>query len=98
MSDIISKAVEDLSSRISEDQFDDVVKIEIEDEGAIIIDAGGVRAGEMDEDADCTMRANAETFVGMLDGSVNPTGAFMGGKLKVDGDMSIAMKLGAILS
>ena len=33
----------------------------------------------------------------MLDGDVNPTTAFMSGRLKVDGDMGLAMKLGSIL-
>ena len=35
---------------------------------------------------------------GILDGDVNPTSAFMTGKLSVDGDMGQAMKLGAALS
>ena len=33
----------------------------------------------------------------MLDGDINPTAAFMSGRLKVDGDMGLAMKLGSIL-
>ena len=44
------------------------------------------------------MTADAETFKGILDGDVNPTSAFMTGKLSVDGDMGQAMKLGAALS
>jgi acyl-CoA dehydrogenase len=31
--------------------------------------------------------------LGMVNGTLNPMTAFMGGKLKVHGDMSIAMKL-----
>ena len=33
----------------------------------------------------------------MLDGDLDPTAAFMSGRLKVDGDMGLAMKLGSIL-
>jgi putative sterol carrier protein len=61
-----------------------------------MIDSDGVRAG--DEDADCVLSANAETFQGILDGEVNPTAAFMTGQLKLDGDMGTAMRLGSVLS
>jgi len=44
------------------------------------------------------MSADAETFEAILDGDLNPTSAFMTGKLTVDGDMGQAMKLGAVLS
>lgn len=94
MSDVISQAVEELSSRV--DSFDGSIKVVIEGEGSMIIDGDGVRAG--DEEAACTMTADAETFQGMLTGDVNPTTAFMTGKLSVDGDMGQAMKLGAVLS
>ena len=33
----------------------------------------------------------------ILSGDLNPTAAFMGGKLTVDGDMGTAMKLGSVL-
>ncbi|WP_299647065.1 SCP2 sterol-binding domain-containing protein [uncultured Jannaschia sp.] len=94
MSDIINEAVSQLSTKIG--TFDGSVKFVVEDEGSIMLDEAGVREG--DGDADCTMTADAETFRGILDGDVNPTAAFMSGKLKVDGDMGQAMKLGAALS
>ena len=94
MSDIIDEAVTQLSTKIG--TFDGSVKFVIADEGAIMVDQDGVREG--DEAADCTMSADAETFRGILDGDVNPTAAFMSGKLAVDGDMGTAMKLGAALS
>jgi putative sterol carrier protein len=96
MSDVIAKAVDALNEKMGSDGFDGSIKVDIEGEGCIMIDENGARAG--DEDADCTLTADAETFEGMLSGDVNPTSAFMTGGLKVDGDMSAAMKLGAILS
>ncbi len=95
MSDVITKAVEALSAKM-DGGFDGSVKFMIEDEGSIMVDNAGVRAG--DEDAECTMSADAETFEAILDGDLNPTAAFMSGKLTVDGDMGQAMKLGSVLS
>jgi putative sterol carrier protein len=83
-----------LSAKI-EDGFDGSAKFVIEGEGAIMVDADGVRAG--DEDADVTLTADADVFQAMLEGDLNPTAAFMSGKLSVDGDMGQAMKLGAAL-
>jgi putative sterol carrier protein len=37
-------------------------------------------------------------FVDMVEGRLNGMNAFMSGKLKVEGDMSIAMKLQSIIS
>ena len=44
-------------------------------------------------DADVTIRASEETFSAIAEGQQNPTTAYMTGKLKIDGDMSAAMKL-----
>lgn len=94
MSAVIDKAVERLSAKVQ--GFDGVAKFVIEGEGAIMLDAAGVRAG--DEEADVTLTASAEVFQAMLEGEMNPTMAFMSGKLSVDGSMGLAMKLGAALS
>lgn len=96
MSDVVAAAVEALNAKLDGGGIDGSVKFLIEDEGAVRIDEDGASAD--DAPADCTMRASSETFRGMLDGSVNPTSAFMTGRLKVEGDMGLAMKLGSILS
>ena len=96
MSEVIDKAVAAINEKLAGDSFDGSIKIEIEDEGALIIDENGASAS--DGDAECTMTSDAETFEGILSGEVNATSAFMSGKLRVDGDMSMAMKLGSVLS
>lgn len=96
MSDIVAAAVKALSEKLGDGVLDGSAKFEIEGEGALIIDADGVRAS--DEDADVTLTADADLFQAILEGDTNPTAAFMSGKLKVDGDMGMAMKLGSILS
>ena len=94
MSDIVDRAVEKLNARL-DGGFDGSAKFEIDGEGSIIVDAEGARAG--DEETDVTLSADTETFVEILDGSLNPTSAFMSGRLRVEGDMGQAMKLGAAL-
>ncbi|MGX9349820.1 SCP2 sterol-binding domain-containing protein [Shimia sp. W99] len=96
MSDIVSAAVAALQEKLSGDAFDGSAKFEIEGEGAIVIDSDGVRAS--DEDTDVTLSADVETFQSILDGELNPTAAFMSGKLTVDGDMGAAMRLGSVLA
>lgn len=95
MSAVIEQAVAALNARM-DGGFDGTAKFVVEDEGAIMIDEAGARAG--DDAADVTMTADADTFRSILDGDLNPTTAFMTGRLKVDGDMGQAMKLGSVLS
>ena len=44
-----------------------------------------------------TIILSAEDFEKMMEGELNATSAFMAGKLKVKGDMSLAMKLQALI-
>ncbi|MFQ1700089.1 SCP2 sterol-binding domain-containing protein [Loktanella agnita] len=96
MSDVVTEAVAALNAKMNGQGFDGNAKFIIEDEGAIIIDENGARAG--DDDADVSLTASTETFKAILDGELNPTTAFMTGKLSVDGDMAQAMKLSGVLS
>ncbi|MEM6440812.1 MAG: SCP2 sterol-binding domain-containing protein [Pseudomonadota bacterium] len=96
MSETLDAAVAALKEKLGDGSFDGSIKFEIEDEGAIRLEGGDVTID--DAEADCTVSADAETFKGMMTGDVNPTSAFMTGKLKIDGDMSKAMALNAVLS
>lgn len=95
MSDVITSAVTALNAKIGT-SFDGQAKFVIEGEGSIMLDSAGARAG--DEDAEVTMTATREVFEAILAGEMNPTMAFMTGKLTVDGSMGSAMKLGAALA
>ena len=94
MSDVIDEAVRQLGAKVTD--FDGTAKFVITGEGSVMIDQTGVRAG--DEEADVTMTADADVFRAILDGDLNPTTAFMTGKLAVDGSMGMAMKLASSLS
>ena len=96
MSDVVAEAVAALNAKMDGQGFDGSAKFDIEGEGSIIIDQNGARPG--DEDTDVTLSATTEVFKAILDGEMNPTTAFMTGKLSVDGDMGQAMKLSGVLS
>jgi putative sterol carrier protein len=57
------------------------------------VDAGRVAVEESDEPADCTIAADEQTFLAVVQGTQSPIGAYMTGKIKVDGDMALALRL-----
>ena len=81
MSDTITAAVDALNAKMR-DGFDGTAKFVIEGEGSIIVDGDGARAS--DDEADVTLTADADTFQAMMEGDLDPTAAFMQGKLSVD--------------
>lgn len=95
MSDALNAAAEALRGKIGENGFDGSVKFDIADEGVIRIEGGTVETG--DGEADCTISAAMDTFHDMFNGDLDPTAAFMTGKIKIDGDMGVAMKLSQLL-
>ena len=76
------------------------VKFHFGDDGAIRIDAKGdaVVVDNEDSAADCTVKISKSDFLDMAAGKLNATAAFMSGKIKIDGDMGLAMQLGTILN
>ena len=60
-------------------------------------DADWISEGPTDN-AQCTIGMTTEDFMDMVEGRLDGTQAFMMGKLKIEGDMGLAMKLTTILS
>ena len=96
MSTTVDEAVNALNAKLDGDTFDGSAKFDIQGEGSLIIDGDGVRAG--DDETDVTLSADADTFREILEGDLDPTAAFMGGRLTIDGDMGTAMKLAQVLA
>jgi len=96
MSDTLAKAVAALNEKLGGDAFEGTAKFAIEGMGAIMLDESGARIG--DDAAEITLSADADTFSAILAGEINPTTAFMSGKLTVDGDMGMAMQLASALA
>lgn len=97
----LAKAVEVLQEKVSNvDAFGATVRFDFEGEGAILVDGNSeppTVASDSDSEADCTITANEETFREMMDGDLDPTSAYMTGKIKIDGDMGAAMNVARIL-
>ncbi|KAF8794366.1 Hydroxysteroid dehydrogenase-like protein 2 [Argiope bruennichi] len=61
--------------------------------------SGGVGKGEPPSGkADVIFTMDLDCFMKLFDGSLKPTAAFMAGKLKLKGDMGLAMKLEKLMS
>ena len=76
-----------------------VVKFDFGDDGQLTIDGTADPAVVNNEngDADCSVSVAKDVFEAIAAGEENAQMAFMSGKLKVDGDMGIAMQLGSLL-
>ena len=49
-------------------------------------------------DADCTVTLSADLYQDILDHKTSGMMAFMQGQLSIDGDMSLAMKVGELIN
>ncbi len=58
----------------------------------------GTIAEGVEGEPQCTITMGDADFVEMITGDLNPQMAFMTGKLKVQGDIGLALKIQAILS
>ena len=59
----------------------------------VAVDDGAVTVTEGEGEADTTIVTSEESFLAISRGELNPTTAYMTGKLKIKGDMGAAMKL-----
>jgi putative sterol carrier protein len=76
------------------------LKFDFGEPGSVYIDGKSTPNTVSDgagKNADCTISVTLETFEKMVKGELDGTSAFMQGKLRVAGDMGLAMKLGPIL-
>jgi putative sterol carrier protein len=95
LQEITEKMKEGASKKSS---FGNTVKFTT-DQGVVYIDGNQTPPAVTndDKDADCTLRMDFSDFSDMIAGKLDGMTAFMTGKLKIEGDMGVAMKLQSIL-
>jgi putative sterol carrier protein len=75
-------------------------KFDFGESGSIYIDGKSTPNTVSDgtgKNADCMISLSLETFEKMVKGELDGTSAFMQGRLRVSGDMALAMKLSSVL-
>lgn len=75
------------------------VKFDMGEEGKIYVDgmSSPNTVSNEDKEADCTVSCSLDTMESLISGDLDATAAFMQGKIKVAGDMGVAMRLSSVL-
>ena len=95
MSERLNTAAERLRERLDGSGFRGSVRFDMSDDGFLRAEDETVTTEE--GEADCTITASMETLQEMFEGGLDPTSAFMTGKIRIEGDMGVAMRLAQIL-
>lgn len=98
MADGTREFFETLESRVDESKTAGLTATYLFDvDGAgrwtVDVNEGKLSVTEGGDEADCTISVSQENFEQLISRDLNPTTAYMTGKLKVKGDMGAAMKL-----
>jgi len=70
------------------------------DDNIVYVDGTGDKniVSKEDKDADCVISTSLDTMKELLSGNSNPMMAVMMGKVKIKGDMGVAMKVQSLLA
>ncbi|MDI3337787.1 SCP2 sterol-binding domain-containing protein [Defluviimonas aestuarii] len=85
----------DIGKTLETRSFTGSLKFDCGEAGVIVLADG--TASTTNRDTDCTLRISEENLVKLLTGKLNPMTGVMMGKLKVSGDLSVAMGLAKLL-
>lgn len=84
-----------IRSGLADKHFDGSLKFDCGSDGVIVLASGD--ATTVDQETDCTLRLSAKNLTKLLKGDLNPMTAVMTGKIKISGDMAVAMKLSKLI-
>jgi putative sterol carrier protein len=57
------------------------------------VEQGNATVEESDRAAECSVATDEQTFLAVLNNEQSPIGAYMTGKVRVEGDMGLALRL-----
>ena len=94
-------SLDDIADRLrraleGQNGLDKSLKLDLRGEGVLLIE--GALVSHEDRPADCTVSVSKDDLVALAQGRLDPMTALMKGRMKVTGDMSVAMKLQPILA
>ena len=97
MSNAIFNELQDKANEV--DAIGGTIKFVIDDT-IVFVDGTGTKniVSNSNEDADCTISSSASALKDMQSGDLNPMTAVMSGKVKISGDMGLAMKVQSLMS
>ena len=97
MNDSIFSELQDKANEA--DAIGGTIKFVIDDT-VVFVDGTGSKnlVSDSNEDADCTISTTATALKDMQSGDLNPMTAVMSGKVKISGDMGLAMKIQSLMS
>ncbi|MCY1126453.1 SCP2 sterol-binding domain-containing protein [Frigidibacter sp. RF13] len=85
----------DIARTLETRAFTGSLKFDCGDVGVIVLADG--TATTADRKTDCTLKISEDNLVKLLTGKLNPMAGVMTGKLKVSGDLTVAMGLAKLL-
>ncbi len=91
----VQQIADQIKPKVESSGFDRSVKFDTGADGVIVID--GQTISTTDGPADCTIKLSLGDLEDLISGELSPTTAFMTGRIKIEGDMSIAMALSQFL-
>ena len=92
---MLQEIAEGIQKGLADKRFDGSLKFDCGADGVIVL--ADNTATTQNRETDCTIRISRENLGKLLTGKLNPMTGVMMGKLKISGDMGVAMKLGQLL-
>lgn len=91
----LTEIAERIARKLAVTPFEGSLKFDCGDEGVIVLADG--TATTADRATDCTLRINRDNLVSLLTGKLNPMVALTMGKLKLSGDMGVALRMARLI-